>query len=91
MDSKMDYLFLKYMINNDRICFIHSENADDYIGNWVVGFGDINARFSKADTREMTSEEIKNYNDAAFCKTKDIHFPLHILAGGKIGISSTLA
>lgn len=40
---------------------IHGEEGDDYIGNWVSGFGFIDVRFPKATTRELTEAERERY------------------------------
>jgi len=45
------------------ICHIHGEDEDNYIGNWVTGYGFINVKFSKATTRDLTPDEIEKYND----------------------------
>lgn len=42
------------------LCVIHSEDVDNYIGNWVSGFGDV--KFPKNTTRELTSEEVEKYH-----------------------------
>lgn len=44
------------------LCLIHSEDDENWIGNWVEGLGFINVKFPKASTRELTPEEIKHYN-----------------------------
>jgi len=46
----------------EDICIIHAENDQNYIGNWVTGFGFINVEFPKKTTREFTPCEIKKYN-----------------------------
>ena len=44
------------------LCYIHSEDKDNYIGNWVTGLGFINVKFPKETTRPLTTEEIEKYN-----------------------------
>jgi len=44
------------------ICIIGSEDGENYIGNWVYGFGFANVKFPKATTRELTFEEIEKYH-----------------------------
>lgn len=44
------------------LCLIHSEDNENWIGNWVTGFGFINVKFPKISTRELTCEEIEKYN-----------------------------
>jgi len=38
--------------------------CDDYIGNWVTGFGYINVRFPRATTRDLTPAERARYDGA---------------------------
>lgn len=43
--------------------FITSNETDTHwIGNWVTGFGFINVCFPKSTSRELTEEEITEYN-----------------------------
>lgn len=44
------------------ICVIHSEDENNFIGNWVTGYGFINVEFPKETTRELTEGEIEEYN-----------------------------
>lgn len=44
------------------ICVIHKEDADNYIGNWVFGLGFINVKFPKSSTRDLTPDEVTEYN-----------------------------
>jgi hypothetical protein len=44
------------------LCYIHREDDENYIGNWVTGFGLINVKFPKATTRELTPKEIEYFN-----------------------------
>lgn len=39
------------------LCVIHSENEENFIGNWVTGFGFVEVKFPKSTTRELTDEE----------------------------------
>jgi len=48
--------------DEEDLCFIHGEEAENYIGNWVTGFGFINVKFPKETTRELTNKEIEKYN-----------------------------
>ena len=43
------------------LCYIFSEDAENYIGNWATGFGFCDVKFSKATTRELTAEETARY------------------------------
>lgn len=45
------------------LCFIKEQTDEDYIGQWVTGFGFINVHFPKASTRELTSEEVERFNN----------------------------
>lgn len=44
------------------LCQIHGEEGDDYIGNWITGFGFFDVKFPKSTTRELTEEEIEKYD-----------------------------
>ncbi len=73
----MSKLFPRYMmattalhtlgdISSDTpdLCMIHSEDTDNYIGNWVFGLGFINVKFPKTSTRDLTPEEVQTYEGA---------------------------
>ncbi len=47
------------------LCFIKEEDEDNYIGNWVTGYGFINVKFPKETTRELTQDEKDRYNKMA--------------------------
>lgn len=64
----------KYMIATDAqhklgdvsrtdsdLCLVENEDADNYYGQWVTGFGFVNVRFPKKTTRELTTAEAKQY------------------------------
>ena len=44
------------------LCFINDKDDDNYIGSWVYGFGFIKVKFPKETTRDLTPDEIKEYN-----------------------------
>lgn len=43
------------------LCYIGKEHGDNFIGNWVEGFGFIEVRFPKATTRLLTEDEKEQY------------------------------
>ena len=49
------------------ICFVHREDAENYYGNWVFGYGFIDVRFPKETTRDLTPEEIGEWHGKAIC------------------------
>lgn len=51
-------------ISRDKpdLCVVHDEDKENYIGNWVTGFGFINVKFPKSTTRELTEEEKEHYH-----------------------------
>jgi hypothetical protein len=70
-DSKLDKFMMATKaihklgdISNDTpdICHIHDEDENNYIGNWIYGFGFIDVKFPKETTRELTAEEIEKYH-----------------------------
>jgi hypothetical protein len=44
------------------LCVVNSEDNDNYIGQWLFGFGFVNVQFPKNTTRELTPEEIEKYH-----------------------------
>jgi hypothetical protein len=46
------------------LCCIHGEEGENFIGQWVEGFGFFNVQFPKATTRELTGEEKIRFRDA---------------------------
>jgi hypothetical protein len=44
------------------LCIVRREDGDDYIGEWVTGFGYVKVRFPKATTRDLTEQEKAHYN-----------------------------
>lgn len=44
------------------LCLIRDEDGDDFIGEWVTGFGYIQVRFPKATTRDLTDAERARYD-----------------------------
>ena len=45
-----------------NICIISDEDVDNYIGNWVSGYGFAGVKFPKRTTRNLTKTEIKRYH-----------------------------
>lgn len=48
------------------LCIIHSEDEENYIGNWVYGLGFVNVKFPKETTRSLTPEEVEQFNGKGF-------------------------
>lgn len=48
------------------ICVIHSEDDNNYIGNWVSGYGFIDVKFPKDTTKELTPKEIEKYHGSLY-------------------------
>lgn len=44
------------------LCIIYSEDTDNYIGNWVTGFGFVEVKFPKDTTRKLTKKEEDHYH-----------------------------
>lgn len=47
--------------SNPDYMAVTREDADNYYGSWVEGFGFYGVRFPKASTREMTDAEREHY------------------------------
>ena len=37
--------------------YYHAADGENYYGQWLTGYGYINVRFPKSETRDMTEEE----------------------------------
>ena len=44
------------------LIYVYSETDDFWVGNWVTGFGFINVLFPKTTTRDLTPQEVAEYN-----------------------------
>lgn len=44
------------------LCLITGEDAENYIGNWVEGFGFVDVNFPKTTTRDLTADEVSEYD-----------------------------
>lgn len=44
------------------LCTITDEDEENYIGMWVTGFGFFDVKFPKETTKELTKDEIEQYN-----------------------------
>ena len=72
------------------LCVIHSEDAENYIGNWVTGFGFINVKFPKSTTRELTDEEKEKYHGMQVVIGGSPAFTIHtkeLAAVGRKGVA----
>lgn len=78
---------------NDDLCVITDEDGDNYIGNWMTGFGFVSVKFPKSTTRPLTTDEVDHYHgmpigigDAVFfLNLKDENFikPITLFKNGK--------
>jgi len=60
------------------ICIIDREEADAYIGLWVTASPDINVRFPRATTRELTAAEKLYWNGHKLRVGKTLHCEIRI-------------
>ena len=44
------------------ICTVFKKTKDNYIGNWVTGFGFVEVKFPIGSTRNLTKKEIAKYD-----------------------------
>lgn len=66
MATKATHKLGEISSNEPDLCIIYKEDDENYIGNWVTGFGFVNVCFPKSTTRELTPEEIKHYNSMTY-------------------------
>jgi hypothetical protein len=60
------------------LCMIHSYTDTDYIGNWVTGFGFIDVKFPRKDTRELNEEDIKKWDGKVIGISGSWHYTINI-------------
>ena len=48
-------------VYNAELITVYDEDKDNWIGQFVEGFGFINVKFAKSDCKEATEEEIKQW------------------------------
>ena len=58
--------------NPADLCVIDRENKENFIGNWVTGYGFIDVKFPKKTTRKLTEEEKEKYNGTQIAIGSDI-------------------
>lgn len=53
----------RYDISRDKpdLCIVRDEDGENYVGEWVAGFGFHHVRFPKATTRDLTEVEIEHF------------------------------
>lgn len=56
------------------LCDIYAEEGDDYIGQWVTGFGLFDVRFPKNTTRELTREEKTRFDGKMIAVNDTPHY-----------------
>lgn len=48
--------------DNPDLCRVNKEDDKNYYGAWIEGYGFINVKFPKKTTRDLTKDEIEDYN-----------------------------
>ena len=48
---------------NAELIVVHSEDENNWIGNYVEGFGFIDVKFAKEDCKEASDEEVKMWSN----------------------------
>lgn len=48
------------------LCIVDDCDDNNYIGNWVYGYGFIDVKFPKETTRELTPEEVEEYHGSLY-------------------------
>lgn len=44
------------------LCIVRDEDADNYIGEWVTGYGFVEVKFPKETTKELSPQDIEKYH-----------------------------
>lgn len=60
------------------LAYIDRDDGDDWIGQWVTGFGYINVRFPKDTTRELTAEERARFSQMDVESSNGIVSPIGV-------------
>ena len=63
MATKAYHLMGDISTETPDLCVVHGEDGDNWVGNWITGFGFMNVKFPKATTRELTQEEKEKYHN----------------------------
>lgn len=66
MATKAIYKLGNISRDTPDLCSVHEEDKENYIGNWITGFGFVEVKFPKNTTRELTDEEKDKYNGKQF-------------------------
>ncbi|MEK9134808.1 MAG: hypothetical protein AAB451_00665 [Patescibacteria group bacterium] len=78
MATKAIHLLGDISSKTPNLCSIHGEDDENYIGNWVEGFGFINVKFPKATTRELTQEEKDKWDGVVIGINDSPRFRIHV-------------
>ena len=62
MATKATHLLGDISSKTPSLAFVYNKEGEDYIGNWVEGFGFIDIKFPVSTTRDLTKEEIAKYD-----------------------------
>lgn len=84
MATKAIHLLGDISSDEPDLCEIHSEDNENYIGNWVTGAGFIDVKFPKATTRELTEEERQRFHGKMVGIPGSWHYQIDIQPEHKI-------
>jgi hypothetical protein len=70
--------------DNDDYIRIHSEDKENYIGNFEEGFGFIDVKFNKLDCRHLTSEERNKLNGSWYSINGNSLYRIYVDEEGNI-------
>lgn len=65
-----------------HLALVYGEDGDAYVGRWIEGFGYFDVRFPKATTRDLTADEIAEYDGRLVAINGEPISALDIVAGG---------
>ena len=62
MATKANHLTGDLSRKKPNLCLVASYDAENYYGNWVLGYGFIAVQFPKKTTRKLTAQDKKEWN-----------------------------
>ena len=78
MATKAFHLLGDISCETPSLCSVYGEDSENYIGAWVEGFGFFDVKFPKDTTRELTGEEVEEWDDRVIAINDTPRYAVHI-------------